>query len=582
MLFNAGHYRRAVQRHLDLDPTSHIPPLPDRGNAIVHFIEFGMKGRIVPSLLFDEDFYRTTYLDIGLSDIWGFEHYIRSGIAEPDRQPSRFFQPTHYLAQRDDSRRYTRALTDYFLEGEAAGLSPSPDVQLGLGETAGARDDEIMLETLARVVADKIDRLAQPKLRDLIEKAVAIEPMISRPYGPRTIQWPPHLHAGGARSAAIGETIRLRLTAATYDAVVLIPHCRMAGSARVAGAFLQAARAVRPHWKILLVATDRSEFERPDWFGSDIDLLDLSADVRHLPTEAKIAVLLDLVRGVGARHVVNINSRLGWDLYVAYGRQLSTWTFLHAYLFTWDLDRHHNKSGYPIQWFAQSFDHLASVLVDNAPLASELHERYLMTAAQRDRVRVARTPVEASTSDFSAQFERRRAAGEPLRAFWAGRFDRQKRFDVVIELARQSPSLTICAWGAAVLGDMTFDPTALPGNIELMGTYADLDDLPLQSFDFFLYTAEWDGLPTILMDIGARGFPTVASRVGGVGDLVDESSGWPVDDALRADAYAATIADMCRRPEEVTARAAAFRTRTSHVCDPAEYRADVAAILTEE
>ena len=581
VLFRQDFYRRAVDLHLVDGPRSDLPRLAPTGNSIAHFLEFGIPARVVPTSLFDEDFYRQRYKDISERDVWGFAHYLKIGIDDLNRQPSQFFTPSYYAAQRGASQRYTRAITDYALEGEAAGMSPAPGIQFGRGMSSGV-GDELRLEALVRKVSEKVARLSSAKMRSLAAKAIAIEPMVARPYGPRLVQWPPIIHAGGARSAAAGEDIRRRLRSATYDAAVLIPHCRMAGSARVAGAFLQAAQAVRPDWRILLVATDRSEFERPDWFGAEIDLVDISGDVQHLSAGARSAVLLDLVRGIGARHVVNINSRLGWDLYSAYGRQLSTWTRLHAYLFTWDLDRHGNKGGYPIQWFTQTFDHLTSVLIDNAPLAAELNERFMMTPLQRDRLRVAHTPAAPSEGNFSDQFERRRRAGEPLRAFWSGRFDRQKRFDVVIELAKRMPALEICAWGAPVLGDMSFDPGAVPSNIRLMGTYADLDDLPLQTFDFFLYTSEWDGLPTILMDVGARGFPTVASRVGGVGDLIDEHSGWPVTEALHAEAYVTAIEEMCRQPAEVTRRAAAFRTHTAQVCDPQGYRAHVASILVEE
>jgi glycosyltransferase involved in cell wall biosynthesis len=133
------------------------------------------------------------------------------------------------------------------------------------------------------------------------------------------------------------------------------------------------------------------------------------------------------------------------------------------------------------------------------------------------------------------------------------------------------PELEIWAWGKSVLGDPTLDFSTLPPNIRLQGTFANFDDLPFESSDFLLYTSEWDGLPTILIDAGARGVATVASSVGGVGDLITVETGFPVDDPVNPDAYVDAIARMVDDPRTVTLRARNFRSHTASLCARERY-----------
>ena len=81
---------------------------------------------------------------------------------------------------------------------------------------------------------------------------------------------------------------------------------------------------------------------------------------------------------------------------------------------------------------------------------------------------------------------------------WAGRFDRQKRFDLLVEIARLMPDVNFRSWGKAVL-DLSPDMSNLPENLQVNGPFVTYDDLPLEDCDGWLYTSAWDGMPTILI-----------------------------------------------------------------------------------
>ena len=536
ILFNEDFYRERLERFMrGLDADATVATIAPGVSAFAHWVTIGRHHKIVPTPLFDEARYHRDnprrWFELKL-ERWAFENFVRHSRNE-----------------------YRRTVSAWIEGASPEELKRSSSIELG-----------------SVILSDKLERLRSSDAKLLIRKATRIEPLIENRYGHGRLTYVPVLSPIGPvvqRASAI----RACLGVAEADTIVLIPHCRMAGSARVAGQFVQSVVALRPDDTTLVISTDLSDLEYPEWFPSRARLVPLADHLEGLDRRLRVMLLLDVIRGLSPKRVININSRLAWDVYVAYSRQLAKWTSLSCYLFTFDRDKAGNKVGYPISGFEPCAEYLTSTLVDNAPLRDELVER----GAVPSRIHVVHTPVETVAFDHSS-LVREMTPGRRLQAFWAGRFDRQKRLDIVVEVARAMPEIDIRAWGKEVLGGATVDFDALPSNIKLQGTYRDFDDLPLAEFDFFFYTSEWDGLPTILMDVGIRGIPVVASRVGGVSDLISEATGYPVDSQQPAD-YVAAIRALAADPAEATRRARALRQHTAELCDPALYRRQIGAIF---
>lgn len=68
----------------------------------------------------------------------------------------------------------------------------------------------------------------------------------------------------------------------------------------------------------------------------------------------------------------------------------------------------------------------------------------------------------------------------------------------------------------------------LDGRVSLLGTRHDVPRL-LQAADGYVLSSAWEGLPNSLMEAAAAGLPCVATRVGGVEEIVEDSRcGWLV------------------------------------------------------
>ena len=590
VLFNEEYYLRQLENYID---KRNISKKPDTFSGLAesettdlqvgltspyfHWFYIGRKLDIVPTPLFDSEYYQTVHADIRSSwKNFPFEHYLQNGVTEKFRRISLMFDSAVYLRTAGKTE-FDSPLLDYILRGQFLSLSPCHGIALG-----NVVADNLLqcskLEKAAIMMKNKLSRLDSGVIAEMIERAKTLEPQIMRPYGVKHIRMAP-IFQPEVDLMAVMRKVKGALKQSTYDSIVLIPHCRMAGSARVAGTFTHALNSVKSDETALVVLTDFSQFDRPDWFPDNVDVFDLSSFIEGIPQDARMRALLDLVRGLTPKRIFNINSNLGWHLTNNYGRQISVKTDIYIYLFCWDKDIKGNKGGYPIQWFLPTFDFCKGVFTDSTVLRDELVNRYCMSKKQVSKIVTLHTPSETVDVDYHNALSARSETVGTRRVFWSGRFDRQKRVDILFETARKLPDVEFWVWGKEVLGDSNFDLSTSPPNLKMMGTYQHTDDLPIASCDCFLYTAEWDGLPTILIEIGSRGIPVVASGVGGVVDLINEQTGWPIKDFDNPDTYVSAISEIIDNYPKALERASRLRSHTLSLCNDQAYKEQLESIL---
>ncbi|GAG30539.1 unnamed protein product, partial [marine sediment metagenome] len=68
----------------------------------------------------------------------------------------------------------------------------------------------------------------------------------------------------------------------------------------------------------------------------------------------------------------------------------------------------------------------------------------------------------------------------------------------------------------------------LEKNVFFLGERANIPEL-LAKMDIFTLTSNWEGIPNALMEAMASGLPAVATKTGGVPELMDETTGFLVD-----------------------------------------------------
>jgi glycosyltransferase involved in cell wall biosynthesis len=398
----------------------------------------------------------------------------------------------------------------------------------------------------------RADFFVSDAMKGLIAKALVIEPGIAEIRGDEPAMRLPQ----GDVDFLYFKAALAAIPARAYDAVVLMPAGRMGGADLVAGIL---STTLSQSGKVLILRTDDSHWDYPQWFPETADTVDLSKHFNSMKNKTRGLYLI--LAHIAAPRIFNVNSRLAFETTVEFGRQLSAHAKLYAYFFCSDRSEAGVETGYPVIFFQNTFAHLTAAMLDTVYLAEVLRNRFCIPPAEAVKLKTVYTPAQV---DFSQTPVPLRQPAGPVRQrpciLWGGRLDRQKRFDLVQKIARAMPDVDFLCWGKAVL-DKAPSKFGMPDNLKLRPPFKSYDDLPLADCDGWLYTSEWDGLPTILIELGALGMPVVASAVGGVGELITPQTGWPVPETASVEDYVASLREMINDPEARAARGMALRER---------------------
>ncbi|WP_169728875.1 glycosyltransferase family 4 protein [Desulfatirhabdium butyrativorans] len=334
------------------------------------------------------------------------------------------------------------------------------------------------------------------------------------------------------------------------DHVFLVPWLDKGGAERVALNYVRAVRRVAPERRVVVVATHPAESPWASKLSPDVSFIEFGKCTDHLNDVEREHLLVRWLMQTSPKAVHNINSRLGFQVFERYGSVLRNRMRLYMSAFCTDFTPEGKRIGYAVEFLPRIIDHLTAVTVDNRTFRDQLMEWY---AFDPKKLVVHHQPIEQSgcaasknavdrdssrTCLETASFRpgRRLGAGKSKKSFsvmaekktrldvlWAGRIDDQKRPDILLRIIEAAADLPFFfhVYGAAVLNrDRYTQRLRQYDNAWYYGPFDGFESLPITSFDAFLYTSQWDGLPTILLDAVWAGLPIVASDVGGIAELI--------------------------------------------------------------
>lgn len=575
-LFSAPTYRKV--RGLDESVSA-----PD---AFLRYLWLDFPAGMPPGPMFSPAHYLSEVARAGVTPPRPHEaplhHWLRIG-ADLGLSPSPGFDPADYLALNPDLKGYPDSLFEHFIRhGQHESrrfnrLTPVASSQLARlsGDTSTAA--RVFCEAMATGGANgdlkqMHDFLTSGRLERTVRAAAEIEPDVGGLDRNHLSLLPPWHDQAWMEFCQI---LRL-MPEGPFDAIVLMPFCKLGGADFVAGVLTSALSAAG---RVLVLRTDADDWARPDWFPETVLTVDLSAHLAGLNPPTRMRMLYELLAKLRPDSVYNVNSRLAFDTFVRYGERLALLTRLYAYYFCADRTPEGVEAGYPVWYFSNILPHLTGAMIDNRALAEQLIARYSLTGPYRDRVRLLYTPAMSAFPDRTVAEAQQAETARRLRkrVLWAGRLDAQKRFDLVQDIARLLPEVDFDCWGKAVL-DAPPDLSSLPPNLRIHPPFKTYEELPLAQSDGWLYTSGWDGMPTILIELAAMGVPMVASAVGGVPELIDDTTGWPLDENATAEDYAQAVEAMVDAPQERIARAAALQDRAHRQHSRDSYGAALAAM----
>ena len=286
-------------------------------------------------------------------------------------------------------------------------------------------------------------------------------------------------------------------------------------------------------------------------------------------------MLVQFLRALRPEVVFNVNSRLMWDALGPYGRAMRASFRLIGCLFCNERTELGHVTGYPLTRVYRNFDVLDAIATDSHALAEELRARHMLTGEAAEKIITLSVPVD---STIPAALAPKHLTAPRPQIFWSGRFDAQKRVDIVYEVARQLPDLDFRMWGSLVMSTARSLPEK-PKNVYHEGSYARFTDLPLHEADAWLYTSAWDGVPSTLLEVAMTGIPLVGTDVGGTSEVLQEGLAEALPADAPAAAYVTALKTVLSDTDAARVRAKALRETMIESRNEKQYTRAVMALM---
>ncbi|MEF2155276.1 glycosyltransferase [Luteimonas sp. FXH3W] len=306
-----------------------------------------------------------------------------------------------------------------------------------------------------------------------------------------------------------------QLSSNAYTHVLVIPWLKPGGADR---GILFHVNAILEHdadAKVLMIATEPSESQWKYRVPTSVDYLELGLLSANLELPHQVVVLTRLLIQLQPRTIHIVNSKVGWMAVRSHGLALGQSAHLFGSLFCDDYNVNMKPVGYARDFLRDTYRYFDRIFCDNTAYP-RIWSNDL--GVPQDVFSVLPFPYDGEVSESRIQ------KADANRVLWAGRLDRQKRLDVLLEIARLRPELHFDVYGAPVMGEsmaVLISELGKMPNVELHGTFERLEDVVTEQHFAFLMTTSWEGTPTILLDVAALRLPIVAPAVGGIPDIVN-------------------------------------------------------------
>ncbi len=522
---------------------------------------------------FDAEFYLTSYQGALRSGLNPLQHYLQIG-AHKNYDPSPHFSTSLYKARQNKALDPgVNAFVDWIQSGRDAGEIGDPFHKFPvISRRIGMEPPEGERQLAARRGA-LLDRLKYGKLGEMVAKASELDPLVAAtwPEVQRPKMPPFHTPRTGDKLESLC-TLRTAAGHRPAQFVIAVNRPRWGSGLKEEGYLAKFLVEAYGPDSVLVIYTDVNDDPVPGRFPPGVREVNLKAAVKNSAEDVAIDVLLTFLRSLRPIAFFNINSLLSWRCQMSYPAVMSQEMKIYNYLFCNEKNYFGAWVGYPVQYVYRCFDWCEELIVDSHYLKNELVERFALPAAMQDRVRVIEAPAD-STVALAPEPPRTPIRGSQV--FWSGRFDRQKRLDLLPLIAMRMPDVTFRVWGRSVLDNFDASGLELP-NIVLEGTYESFDDLPLNECDAWLYTSEWDGVPHLLLEVCMTGVPIVGSVVGGTGEVLKDHLSWPVTEVNDVEAYVSALRDILANPDRARTRAVKLRDQIAQERNNAGLRSFVA------
>jgi Glycosyl transferases group 1 len=376
---------------------------------------------------------------------------------------------------------------------------------------------------------------------------------------------------------ATGHAKRLRFTAwrqlltsidRIYKRMIFVPSPDFAENDPLASNIWRAIQQLNGCDDTLVIATDDTNMSVPNTLSAGIPLRNLSSSQLDLSVPDRIEVSTALIYHMQPAAVLNFNSSTLWQTIEERGPALARVTRL----FTYVLDRTRAPSdpinGLTERHFRNCFPYLTRIYADNASLIELLIDTYEVPNNLRERFRVVYNPLRTALTTPQSESLSHPEGASACCVLWRAGSAPDSVSSIISELGRQYSGVVFDVYACGELDSAGSFANNVPANVRPKGRMSSVDDIQFDRYFAILYVTSQEGLPNLVVEAAGCGLPIVAPKMGGICELIDDETGWPVGEGLAAK-YIQALRQIREDPIEVARRVANMLTlvRNRHTWD---------------
>lgn len=293
--------------------------------------------------------------------------------------------------------------------------------------------------------------------------------------------------------------------------------------------------------KLILTELDPIKTDLPKEVLDNVVIL--SKKNKQLPYEVLIDLITRLVHFISPDYCININSKAFWDALSVNGAILSRNRKILVAAFCTEVLQDGRESGYVYSHLRDCAQHVTHIISDNYSFKERLRSLGVLSESAYHKWHVIRQPAEFDFSlPIASRLNINYGGRGGARILWASRICYQKNWDVLIEIARRNPDIHFDIWGEGPDAEKVRAASVAIKNILYKGSFVSIVKVVNEGgYDAFLYTSRMDGIPNILLEVGALGLPMVSSYVGAIPDILSEEKAFVVLDHTDVNSYSEAL-----------------------------------------
>jgi glycosyltransferase involved in cell wall biosynthesis len=322
--------------------------------------------------------------------------------------------------------------------------------------------------------------------------------------------------------------------------------------------------ALSEHYRtgeLCILAPDQDSIHPPTLTNQRIPVVALNDIAPSLSLSDRVEITDRILVQFRPPVVHSMNSVSAWINFVERGRYYARDSRLFGNIYS----NLRLSDGTPAAYFfwqslPETIDWMSGVIADNSRVVANAEDCFGLIPSHLERLHVVRTPVLGVRGGDPTRELRRFRKQRSKRSLWMSRIASEKRLDVLAAIAERCPDRQFSLYGSAT-GPVDLSDLASLHNVTIIGEFGRLADLPVAEFDSYVFTSSAEGMPVSLLEVAALGLPIVAPDVGGIGEFIDQETGWLVSGPNAVEEYVQALDEIHRSPAAARRRVTAAQRR---------------------